>query len=111
MPDIVKFGADATQYFDVVNRMRTSLAGLGSSLSGSGSALGGAEFGTGFLKGERRVSSQAKFLVASMLEARDGISAAEAAMQAFVLSTRVGIGATVIGVGLFEAFKILHGAI
>ena len=112
MPDVVKFGADATDYFQVVERMKASLAGFSGSVGrafGGGGGIG--DFGDGFLKGERRVSGQAKFLAASLLQAGDAASAAEAAVQAFVLSTRVGLGATVLAVGLFEGFKILHDQI
>jgi hypothetical protein len=114
MSDVVKFGADATQYFDTIARMRSSLSSLQGGLN-TGGAGGGAtggffspDFGEGFLKGERRVSSQAKFLVAQMLQTGDASSIAAAAMQAFLLSTQVGLGATVVGVAFFEGFKLLH---
>src|SRR5437667_1921394 len=111
MADIVKFGADATDYFQVVERMKASLSGLGGSVGRAFSGAGIGDFGDGFLKGERRVSGQAKFLAASILQAGDAVTAAEDAWHAFVRSTRVGFGATIGAVGLFEAFKLLHDQI
>src|SRR5438093_10225857 len=109
--DLVKFGADATDYFNVIERMKASLSGLGGSVGTAFGGAGGAEFGAGFLRGERRVSGQAKFLAASILQAGDAATAAESAIQAFILSTRVGLGATVAAVGIFEVFKILKDQI
>ncbi len=62
MADVVKFGADATDYFDVVARMQSAHERL----SGS---IGNPKGFDGFLQGEYRVTHQAKFLTQSLPDA------------------------------------------
>jgi hypothetical protein len=111
MADSVTFGADASEYFSVVARMQEKLDELSATHGGFNRAIGDQRGFDGFLQGEYRVSHQAKFLVASLLEAKDAASGAANALQAAVFSTRVPLAAAVGGIVLAEGIKLTSAAI
>jgi hypothetical protein len=94
MADVVKFGADAREYFSVVDQMRGKLNELAGAHEKAGSI--------GFAN-EYRVDRQAKFLVGSLLQAKSGAEGAGAAMVAFALAANLPLGIAIAGVAAGEA--------
>src|SRR6184192_3583990 len=89
MSDQVKFGADAREYFAVVDQMRGKLNELGQAHERAGSI--------GFAN-EYRVDRQAKFLVGSLIGAKSAAEGAGSALVAFALAANLPLGVAIAGV-------------
>jgi hypothetical protein len=101
MADQVKFGADATEYFDVVNRMSATANRLGPSIG----LASGAET---MLRSERIVSRSAANIVTSLFSADNAADALATTFLNLEHATVIGLGAAVavaVGVSLYEAIK------
>jgi hypothetical protein len=96
--DVVTYGADATQFFDVHAQMQRAARSTSATL-GDTSGL------DGFLRGEYRVERQSHLLAASLFGARDAASGVAAALQAFALSTNIGLVATVGALAIAEGIR------
>jgi len=99
--DVVTYGADARQFFDVHAQMVNAA-------SRTSAAVGDTRGFDGFLKGEGRVTHQAKFLAASLLEARSAADVLQSGLQATIFSTRIPLAGALGGIVLAEGLKFIN---
>jgi hypothetical protein len=99
--DVVTYGADARQFFDVHAQMVNAA-------SRTSAAVGDTRGFDGFLKGEGRVTHQAKFLAASLLEARSAADVLQSGLQATIFSTRIPLAGALGGIALAEGLKFIN---
>lgn len=99
--DVVTYGADARQFFDVHAQMVNAA-------SRTSAAIGDPRGFDGFLKGEGRVTHQAKFLAASLLEARSAADVLQSGLQATIFSTRIPLAGALGGIVIAEGLKFIN---
>jgi hypothetical protein len=99
--DVVTYGADATQFFDVHSRMIRAA-------SNTSTALGSTRGAEGFLRSERIVARSSANIVTGLFQAQNSAEALANAFLNIEHATSLGLGAAVglaVGVSLFEALK------
>jgi hypothetical protein len=99
--DVVTYGADATQFFDVHQKMV-------SSAERTSSALGSTRGAEGFLRSERIVARSSANIVSGLFQAQNSAEALAHTFLNIEHATRFGLGAAIglaVGVALFESLK------